>query len=210
MDDPRLFWEQRFGRDGHTYGEQPNAYFRQQLDALPVTGRLLLLAEGEGRNAVYAASKGWEVTAVDFSENGREKALALAARHGVTIHYHVADLAQYNIEAAGNWDAIGLIYAHLPPGLRLQVHRQCAEALLPGGRLILEAFHTRQLGNTSGGPQRTDMLYHQAMLEADFQGLHVMHGSETAVLLEEGAGHAGMGEVVRLLLLKPLNNVLHA
>ena len=85
------FWDARYEGETYAYGTEPNAYFRQQLDALP-PGRLLLLAEGEGRNAVYAAKRGWQVTAVDFSDEGRAKALRLAVAQGVRLDYQVADL----------------------------------------------------------------------------------------------------------------------
>ena len=149
------FWDARYEDEGYAYGTEPNAYFRRQLDRLP-PGRLLLLAEGEGRNAVYAAKRGWQVTAVDFSDEGRAKAQRLAAAQGVRLAYQVADLTTLNWQQPGHYDAVGLIYAHLAPTDRRAVHAAVAASLAPGGHLILEAFSPRQLGLPSGGARAAE------------------------------------------------------
>ncbi len=197
MQDPIRFWEQRYENTAYTYGTKPNHYFQQQLDALEKPGRLLLLAEGEGRNAVYAATQGWQVTAIDFSANARKKALALAQEMGVNFEYLLADIQQFDISALGNWDAIGLIYAHFPPDWRVSVHQKCADALAPGGHIILEAFNPKQLNRLSGGPKNLDWLYTQNMLLQDFESLEPVMCLESTLFLQEGAGHEGFGEVVR-------------
>lgn len=197
MDNPHHFWEERYASEAYVYGTRPNRYFQEQLDGIGAPGRLLLLAEGEGRNAVYAAQKGWQVTAVDFSEQGKAKALALAARHGVEITYHIADVLKYDLVRNGPWDAIGLIYAHFKPELRRFVHRDCVAGLRTGGHILLEAFHPRQLGLSSGGPKDADMLYSQKILEEDFQGCEWLEAAETTDMLDEGPGHRGLAELVR-------------
>lgn len=199
MENPRKFWDNRYSEASYTYGVQPNLYFKNQLDAIPKPGKILLLAEGEGRNAVYAAKQGWEVTAVDFSKKGREKALALAETSGVNIQYLVTNIEEYEMVKNGPWDVIGLIYAHLPPELRLKIHKRCIQALKPGGHLILEAFNRKQLNRLSGGPKDIDLLYSKIVLEDDFEGLDLLEAAEITVFLTEGEGHAGLADVVRLL-----------
>ena len=191
------FWDARYSEEAYAYGTQPNAYFRQQLDTLP-PGRLLLLAEGEGRNAVYAARRGWQVTAVDFSDEGRAKALRLAIAQGVRLDYQVADLTALGWQRPGYYDAVGLIYAHLPPDDRRAVHAAAAASLAPGGHLLLEAFGPRQLGLPSGGPKSAELLYEPAMLAGDFAGLTLLENHEVGVVLHEGRCHAGPASVVRL------------
>ncbi|MBT9395102.1 class I SAM-dependent methyltransferase [Hymenobacter sp. NST-14] len=195
---PVEFWDARYESEQYAYGTEPNAYFRQQLDRLP-PGRLLLLAEGEGRNAVYAARRGWQVTAVDFSDEARAKAQRLAVAQGVHLNYLVADLTDLTWQQPGAYEAIGLIYAHLPPLARRAVHAAAAASLAPGGHLLLEAFSPRQLGLASGGPKAAELLYEPADLARDFAALHVLHNQEAAVVLHEGAFHAGPAQVVRLL-----------
>ena len=197
MEDPMRFWEQRYEDPEYTYGVKPNRFFQQQLDAVEKPGRLLLLAEGEGRNAVYAATQGWHVMAVDFSENARKKALALARQEGVKMEYLLADIQQFDISAHGKWDMIGLIYAHFPPDWRATMHQKCADVLAPGGSLILEAFNPKQLNRQSGGPKNRDWLYAQSMLLQDFEALEPIACTEATVFLQEGSGHDGLGEVVR-------------
>ncbi|TDN38836.1 class I SAM-dependent methyltransferase [Hymenobacter sp. UV11] len=199
---PADFWDARYEAEAYAYGTEPNAYFRRQLGALP-PGRLLLLAEGEGRNAVYAAQQGWQVTAVDFSDEGRAKALRLAASRGVRLDYQVADLTALHWQRPGYYDAIGLIYAHLPPADRQAVHAAAAASLAPSGHLVLEAFSPRQLGLASGGPRAAELLYEPALLAPDFAGLTLLENEELRVVLHEGSFHAGPASVVRLLARRP-------
>ncbi|MFD2784692.1 class I SAM-dependent methyltransferase [Hymenobacter rubripertinctus] len=196
------FWDARYESETYAYGTEPNAYFRRQLAALP-PGRLLLLAEGEGRNAVYAARQGWQVTAVDFSDEGRAKTQRLAATQGVRVDYQVADLTDLAWQRPGYYDAIGLIYAHLPPDDRQAVHAAAAASLAPGGHLILEAFNPRQLGLASGGPREAELLYEPAQLATDFASLALLENQEATVVLREGTFHAGPAQVVRLLAQRP-------
>ena len=127
-------WDERYSQEAYAYGEEPNAFFKACIDQLPAPGRILLPAEGEGRNAVYAARQGWKVDAFDISAAGREKASRLAARFGVHIDYQVADYENARIDT-GAYDAIALIFAHIH-----ESHRRLASAIASGGRVILEAY----------------------------------------------------------------------
>ncbi len=196
------FWNERYSQQEMAYGLEPNVFLRAQLKNLK-PGRILLPAEGEGRNAVYAASQGWDVLAFDFSEAGQAKALGLARQQGVTIEYQVAD-AQAFETAPETLDAVALIFAHFNPVLRLILHRKVVAWLKPGGTLILEAFHPNQLeGYTSGGPKDQTMLYTAHMLQQDFDGLDFQLLEEREVELQEGAYHSGKGYVTRLVATKP-------
>ena len=202
------FWDARYEGENYAYGTEPNTYFRQRLDALP-PGRLLLLAEGEGRNAVYAAKRGWQVTAVDFSDEARAKAQRLAVAQGVHLDYHVADLTTLAWLRPGHYDAVGLVYAHFAPADRRAVHAAAAASLAPGGHLLLEAFSSRQLGLPSGGPRTAEMLYQPALLAEDFAGLTLLENHELGVVLHEGSFHAGPANVVRLLATRNSNPELN-
>lgn len=196
------FWNERYSQPEMVYGNEPNVFLREQLKNLK-PGKLLLPAEGEGRNAVYAASQGWDVLAFDYSEAGQAKALSLAKERGVTLEYQVADAEQFET-APETVDAVALIFAHFNPVLRLILHRKVVEWLKPGGTLILEAFHPKQLeGYTSGGPKEPTMLYTADMLQQDFDGLEIQLLEEREVELQEGAYHSGRGFVTRLVATKP-------
>jgi SAM-dependent methyltransferase len=193
-------WDQRYARDTYAYGTQPNDFLRQSAASLPV-GRTLCIGEGEGRNAVYLASLGHQVTAVDASLVGLEKARRLAGRNGVEIETIHADLADYEF-AAGGWDAIVSIFCHLPPPLRAWVHRQAVKALTPGGVFVLEAYTPDQLRYATGGPATTEMMMDLASLQPELQGLEFLHGVETQRDIHEGEFHQGRGAVVQVIAVR--------
>ncbi len=192
----QAFWNQRYEEPGFAYGTQPNLFFKTQLDLL-TPGTLLMPAEGEGRNAVYAATKGWTVTAFDSSSSGQRKAHQLAQENTVTLHYLLEDAREVSFPEA-SFDAIGLIFVHLPPNFRSDFHQKVVSWLKPGGYLILEGFSKDQLQHPSGGPKDPAMLFSEAMLREDFQLLQDIHIESITTTLEEGQYHVGSAAVVRL------------
>ncbi len=194
------FWDERYSSEEFVYGTSPNRFFKEKIDGLK-PGRLLMLGEGEGRNAVYAASLGWKVDAVDFSGEARRKALELAAKKGVTINYNVADLNDY-VPANGIYDAVGVIFLHMNPGLSSLVHNRAAEALKRNGKLILQVFEKGQLGKKSGGPQSLDALYSVEEIKNNFAGLTCSELSKDTIMLDEGEFHTGEAVVVQFLGIK--------
>lgn len=195
------FWDNRYREAAYAYGTQPNRFFRAMLDRLP-PGRLLLPAEGEGRNAVYAARKGWQVTAVDFSAEACRKAQELARAHGVSITYDVSTLEDFAPEE-GDFDLIGLIFTHLPPAERQLLHQRVAGWVKKSGYVVLEAFSKSQLGKLSGGPKEESWLYAAAELAQDFRQLDMLKLQEQDVTLAEGLYHNGEASVVQLVARKP-------
>ena len=191
-------WEQRYGADEYAYGEEPNAFFKACLDGLPVPGRLLLPADGEGRNAVYAAQRGWQVDAFDFSPAAREKALRLAERHGVHINYEVADYETAHIEPEA-YDAVALIFAHKHQSIRRTVHRKLVLALKPGGHLFLEAYSKDQLAYGTGGPPTEQLLYALEDLREDFSALDIVELERVEAEIHEGRYRTGLASVLRLV-----------
>lgn len=193
------FWNQRYGAEAYAYGTEPNEFFRQQL-ALLTPGRLLLPAEGEGRNAVYAASRGFDAHAFDQSVAGQQKAMALAAQREVRISYEVGDAMEMAAAyAPGSFDAIALIYVHLPAHMRQPFHRALQRLLRSGGTLLLEGFSGDQLGRASGGPREAAMLFDVAMLRQDFDDLDIAMLEACETTLHEGPFHEGEAAVVRLV-----------
>lgn len=193
------FWNERFAEPDYIYGVMPNAYFQQFIDSSD-TGTILLPAEGEGRNALYALQSGWQVHAVDYSEEGRKKALKLAKDNDFELKYSVADLAEWNEDV--KVDAIALLYAHFPPQLRSAIHSKLISKLKPGGTLVMEAFSREQMQFNSGGPRNLEMLYSKSMLEEDFSTLNVEYIEELNVEINEGEYHKGKASVIRLIAKK--------
>lgn len=180
------------------YGEAPNAFIAQQLEAL-APGLILFPAEGQGRNALYAARQGWQVEAFDYSEVGREQALAKAEAQGVSLTYRLESHESF-IAPEATYDAVALVFAHMAPELRPVVHAKLARSLKPGGRLILQGFHKRQLPLPSGGPKNEAMLFSLEEMEQDFGTFLDFERLEAQqVTLDEGAFHRGLAEVVNVV-----------
>ncbi len=195
-------WNKRFEQKEFAYGTLPNEFFKQELHKLQ-PGKILLGAEGEGRNAVYAAGLGWDVSAFDISVEGKKKALALAQKHGATIDYQVGQLPDLNYEDQ-EFDTIALIYAHFPPSLKSQYHRLLHQKLRVGGFVIFEAFGKNHLAYRSknpkiGGPPDYDSLFSVEELKSDFGDYEVFTLVEEEVELQEGLYHNGIGSVTRFV-----------
>jgi 2-polyprenyl-3-methyl-5-hydroxy-6-metoxy-1,4-benzoquinol methylase len=188
------FWNQRYSESGFAYGTAPNAYFKSVIDTLP-PGRLLVPGAGEGRDAVYAATLGWDVVAFDQSEAGKEKALKIAAEKGVQLRYEVCDVQDF--VTTETFDAIACIFFHLPVPLRQAMHVHFMDWLAPKGHIIIEAFTPLQLSYTSGGPKDPSLLMTASMLEAELGWLKVVENEEGLVSLDEGPYHKGEAAVVR-------------
>ena len=193
-------WDQRYAESEYVYGTNPNEYFKQELDKL-VPGKILLPAEGEGRNAVYAGEKGWVVSAFDQSEEGRKKAQRLAAERGVEIEYQIR-----NLETVGYpenyFDAIALVFVHTPAIKRQQIHRNLIRFLKPGGTVILIGFSKEQLQFSSGGPKEESMLFSQEELKEDFSDLHFLSLERLEKEVEEGDFHQGKASVIQMVAIK--------
>jgi len=194
------FWNQKYNTTDYLYGTEPNEFFKKELVKLKL-GNILLPAEGEGRNAVFAAKVGWKVTAFDPSSMGRQKALNLAKENEVSISY-VLQGYEHVTFPVNSFDAIGLTFTHIPPDLRRIMHTKYISWLKPSGTLIMEAFSIEQLKYNSGGPKDIQMLFSVDELKTDFSGLTELNILLQTVELNEGIGHQGMASVIRLVGVK--------
>jgi SAM-dependent methyltransferase len=197
-------WDERYGTVAsgeYYYGKEPNDFLRDFAGAIPAGGEVLCLAEGEGRNAVYLASKGYRVTAVDASIVGLEKLAALALEKGVEVRSELRDLMDYRIEP-NRWDAVVSVWCHLPRPLRARLHGELASGLKPAGVFLLEAYHPRQLEFKTGGPPSVELLVTAEDLRAEVGGLSFEVLREIEREVHEGRGHFGQSAVVQLLARK--------
>jgi len=196
----KAFWDQRYGQEIYAYGETPNEYFKKSIKSLS-PGKLLMPAEGEGRNAVYAATLGWDVTAFDLSDQGKRKADALADKHHVQINYIVGDCSELSFPK-NSFDAIGLIYAHFPALVKSQYHRQLVSYLRQEGTIIFEGYskqHTQyqHTNPKAGGPKEVDMLFDIQEIKKDFSDFHFSELIEEEINVKEGVYHDGKAMVIR-------------
>jgi SAM-dependent methyltransferase len=191
-------WDQRYAGETFFYGTEPNDFLKERAQAIPAGGAVLCLAEGEGRNAVHLAQRGFRPTAVDGSATGLAKARALAAQRGVVVQTVHADL-QVHEPGEAAWEGVVSIWCHLPPALRQLLHPRVLRALKPGGVLVLEHYHPRQLGYGTGGPKDPAMLLTLEELRRDFGALEELHAFEGERVVHEGAGHDGASFVTQFV-----------
>jgi len=200
-------WDQRYAEEEFAYGEQPNNFLQQQLSLLK-PGKILFPAEGEGRNAVFAAGLGWAVSAFDISIEGQKKALKLAEKKQVTIDYQVGELQELNY-TADQFDVIALIYAHFPANIKSLVHQTLDKYLNTGGLIIFEAFSKSHLNYLAkdekmGGPRDIESLFSLEEIKTDFNNYEILELLETEIHLNEGPYHSGQGSVIRFVGRKKL------
>jgi SAM-dependent methyltransferase len=195
-------WDERYRHSEFAYGEQPNNFLKEQLEKLPI-GKILFPAEGEGRNAVYAAQLGWAVSAFDISMEGQKKALGLARKNNASIDYHVGELQTLNYKDE-QFDAIALIYAHFPADVKSLLHKTLDKYLRSGGTIIFEAFSKNHIDYLTknekvGGPKDIESLFSVDEIKADFINYDVIELEEKEIVLHEGLYHNGLGSVIRFV-----------
>jgi SAM-dependent methyltransferase len=188
------FWNERYAESDFAYGKEPNALLKKFLEKMSA-GKILFPAEGEGRNAVYAATQGWDVYAFDISEEGKRKAEALAKEKNVEIHYTINSFQDYSA-ATNTFDCIALVFTHLPEEIRRACYQRLLNFLKPGGIVIVIGFAEEQLGKTSGGPKDTTMLFSMNQLLEDFDMLENIEIEANDVILDEGPFHQGNASVI--------------
>lgn len=195
-------WNERFQGEEYVYGTEPNAFVVDMQSRLSLTGQTLAIAEGEGRNAVYLAEQGHDVTVWDYAEAGLNKANKLAKEKGVKIAARLQDLE----DAAwtpDQWDQIVCIFGHFPKALRLRTLRGVKEAVKPGGYFITEVYSMNQIPYQSGGPQEMDMLYAPEDFLRSFADWRIIHFFMGEVHRSEGALHQGLSHVIQFAGQKP-------
>jgi 2-polyprenyl-3-methyl-5-hydroxy-6-metoxy-1,4-benzoquinol methylase len=202
-------WDDRYSKEEFAYGEEPNNYLKEQLTRIPV-GTILFPAEGEGRNAVFAAKLGWTVSAFDISNEGKSKATRLAEKNNVTIDYKVGELQTLDFEAE-QFDAIALIYAHFPAIIKSLYHKTFDKYLKNGGLIIFESFSKKHIDYVTanekvGGPKDIESLFSIDEIKSDFPNYEIIELVEQEIELNEGLYHNGIGSVIRFVGRKKTTN----
>lgn len=195
------FWNERYAAQGLVYGDAPNGFLAQVASDLPRAGQAIDLAAGEGRNAIFLASLGLDVLAVDQSEVGLRKAAQLASERGLALRTQVADLAVFDAGSA-SCDVVTSISCHLPTDIRAPMHARVRTWLRPGGVFVLEAYAPDQIGRNTGGPKDPAMLASLETLVAELAGLEIVHQAALVRDVREGAYHTGEASVVQVIARK--------
>jgi len=196
------FWDDKFVDEAYFFGTEPNEFLESRADLFRPGMTALTVADGEGRNGVWLAELGLDVTSVDFSGRALEKARELAAARGVALETVQADLLAWDWPEAA-YDAVVALYIHFVEHERRRVHRAMRDTLRPGGMLLLEVFNPDQVGRGSGGPPTADLMYTADMLRGDFADLEIEMLEELTTTRARGH-HAGKPvSIVRLIARKP-------
>jgi 2-polyprenyl-3-methyl-5-hydroxy-6-metoxy-1,4-benzoquinol methylase len=195
-------WDERYAGEEFAYGIEPNNYLKEQLEKHS-PGKILFPAEGEGRNAVFAATQGWNVFAFDISAEGQKKAQQLAASNNVSIDYEVGELQTLDYKPE-QFDAVALIYAHFPAEIKSQIHKMLSKYLRKGGTIIFEAFSKKHIDYLAknekvGGPKDIASLFSIEEIKADFSHYEFKELVEMEIELNEGLFHNGVGSVIRFV-----------
>ncbi len=193
-------WNTRYSESGYAYGKEPNAFLAAHFTRVP-KGKVLVLADGEGRNGVFLATKGYTVTSVDWSIVGLEKARALAKEKQVELTTVLCDLEHFQIKP-NEWSGIVSIFCHLPKPLRQSVHQACVQGLMHGGVFLLEAYSPKQLQFGTGGPKTEELLMPLNDVIEELNGLsfELAHEIERDVI--EGKYHTGRASVIQIIAKK--------
>ncbi len=190
-------WDKRFSEEEYNYGKEPNNFLKEELQQLK-PGNILFIGEGEGRNAVYAASLGWNVDAIDFSEAGKLKAEKLAEELNVKINYSVKNFTDY-LPTESYYDAVGIFFIHIENELRTSLFNRIISSLKPAGKIIFEGFDKDQINYKSGGPKDVELLYSLEEVVNEFIDLEFDKLSKEKIYLNEGKGHIGDASVIRFI-----------
>nr|CBI71179.1 hypothetical protein [uncultured bacterium] len=195
-------WDERFSVEEYAYGTVPNDFLVEKVGCIP-KGKVLSLAEGEGRNAVFLAQQGYAVTAVDSSLAGLNKARKLAEENRVAVEFIHADLADYDL-GENKWDAVVSIFCPLPSQLRKELYKKVVAALKPDGVFLLEAYTPAQLKHGTGGGNSVDVMQTKESLRIELAGLKFKHLTELERNVMEGVFHTGIGSVVQAIATKEI------
>lgn len=195
-------WDERYSAEEYAYGKAPNKFLEDNYKVIP-TGKVLSLAEGEGRNAVFLAKQGYSVTAVDASLVGLNKARKLAEENGVVVEFIHADLADYDL-GENKWDGIVSIFSPLPSSLRKQLYKKVEAGLRQSGVFLLEAYTPDQLKHGTGGGNSVDVMQSKESLSFELAGLKFKHLVELERDVIEGIYHTGIGAVVQAMASKEI------
>jgi SAM-dependent methyltransferase len=192
-------WQNRYAVEEFVFGEAPNEFLAANKQLLPKGGKLLAVADGEGRNGVWLAGQGLDVLSLDFSPNAQAKARALAERQGVAVTFELADVHGWAYPEKA-FDVVVEIFTQFSsPEQRARKWDGMKRTLKPGGLLLLEGYTPKQLDYGTGGPKGLDQLYSREMLEAAFGSFARLEISAEERTMSEGHGHSGMSAVINLV-----------
>jgi SAM-dependent methyltransferase len=203
FDNPLQTWNARYAREDYHFGEEPNAFLGAHVSLLSAGQTALCVADGEGRNSVFLAGRGIDVTAFDFAPNAILKARRLAARRGVDVDHRAGDMYTWDWTARAYDAVVAIFIQFMTPEDREPVFAGMKSALKPGGLLLLEGYRPEQVDYGTGGPPRRENMYTPDWLAGQVSGWDVLELKAYDAEIHEGKGHGGMSALIDLVARKP-------
>jgi 2-polyprenyl-3-methyl-5-hydroxy-6-metoxy-1,4-benzoquinol methylase len=191
-------WNERFKSEDYIYGTQPNVFIADIHKKLQLSGDALAIAEGEGRNAVFLAGQGMNVTTWDYAQSGLEKTQKLATKKGVTVNTKLVDLNEASWDKE-KWDELICVFGHFPENLREKTLNGIKGAVKPEGYFITEVYSHYQLPYKSGGPKDESLLYKPEEFLKIFSDWKIIHFFMGEVERNEGDFHKGLSHVIQFV-----------
>ncbi len=191
-------WNRRYARDDFLFGSEPNAWLRDRVGSMPAGGRILSVADGEGRNSVWLAQQGFQVDAFDIADRAVAKAQAFAQRQGVSVNFAVADVDSFAWTDSAYEGVAAIFVQFADPDMRARLFERIIRSLKPGGVLVLQGYTPKQLEYRTGGPPVLSHLYTRELLESSFAGLSIIELRDYEAEVQEGQGHSGQSALIGL------------
>ena len=189
-------WDERFSIEDYLFGAEPaQALVRLEHYLIP-QGDTLVIADGEGRNSVYLASRGFRVTASDSSTVANIKAKALAASQNVEVNYQVEDFFDIDWSAKQYDNIVGIFFQFIPPDKIKQVLMALRTAIKKGGTLLIHGYTPQQIELATGGPKDVSLMYNKELFEDVFESVEILVNKEYQMQLSEGSGHKGQSALI--------------
>ena len=192
-------WNKRFAGEQYLFGREPNEFLRAKAGQLRAGGRVLCVADGEGRNSVWLARQGLQVDAFDLAEVGVAKAQRLAESQGVSVNYEIRDCDARDWQPAAYDGVVAIFVQFAEPVMRQRMFANIVQSLKPGGILLLQGYGPKQLDHKTGGPGVLSHLYTTELLRAELAALDIIELTEYDAELSEGARHSGISALVGMV-----------
>jgi SAM-dependent methyltransferase len=207
--DQEARWSRRYSDAGDDYlfGTEPNRFLSHREPLFRNGRTALAVADGEGRNSVWLAEQGLEVTAVEITSIAVEKARRLAAGRNVTVRFQIADMLAADwppqqMQNAFDW-VVGIFIQFVGEADRARQFAALKRATCPGGRVVLQGYTPKQLDYRTGGPSDVENLYTAELLRQAFADWEIEELVEYEDDIAEGSGHLGRSALIGLVARKP-------
>lgn len=194
-------WDNSFSDKDFVYGEGENVFINNQSHIIPVHSKVACFAEGEGRNAIYLAQLGHNVTTYDQSVVGLEKTKTLASQNNVEVETIEMDLTKEKVKS-NQYDAAIMVFGHVPKEGQQFLMESMIDAVKPGGHIIFEVYSEAQLAYKTGGPQSVNMLYNPTDILHWIENYKCIHFYYGEAERNEGKRHTGLGHVIQVVIKK--------